>query len=129
MATVRLSKTGNLYQLAVNGWNKSTDAINLVVIATDEPTEVAAEAFKDNDIVVMHDAAIHITAEGYTHCRSIDRINNYPVGGMDAHGDDILADVWKISLSDTEQTEEELPFTDEPYAEEVKQTEEIPAEG
>ena len=103
MATVRLSKTGNLYQLAVNGWNKSTDAINLVVIATDEPTEVAAEAFTGNDEVEMHDAAIHITVDGYVYCRSIERVGDYPIGGMDIHGDDILADVWKVQLADNKE--------------------------
>lgn len=124
MATIRLSKTGNTYLLAVNGWSKK-DTLNLTVLATNEPDSAAVEAFTGNEEVEMRDASIHITAQGYVYCRALERVSDYPVGGMDVHGDDILADVWKISLADTE--EEELPFTDEPYAEE--QTEEIPAEG
>lgn len=124
MATIKLSKSGNVYQLAVNGWSKK-DTLNLTVIATNEPDETAVEAFTGNEEVEMRDASIHITAQGYVYCRALERVSDYPVGGMDAHGDDILADVWKISLADTEQTEEELPFTDD-----VEQTEEeIPAEG
>ena len=64
----------------------------------------------------MRDASIHIIAQGYVYCRALERVSDYPVGGMDAHGDDILADVWKISLADTEEEpqteEEELPFLD-----------------
>lgn len=132
MATIRLSKTGNTYLLAVNGWSKK-DTLNLTVLATNEPDETAVEAFTGNEEVEMRDASIHITAQGYVYCRALERVSDYPIGGMDVHGDDILADVWKISLADTEEepkAEEELPFTDEPYAEEVEQTEEeIPAEG
>lgn len=135
MATIRLSKTGNTYLLAVNGWSKK-DTLNLTVLATNEPDEAAVEAFTGNEEIEMRDASIHITAQGYVYCRTLERVSDYPVGGMDVHGDDILADVWKISLADTEEEpkaeEEELPFTDEPYAEEVEQTEveeEIPAEG
>ena len=142
MATIKLSKSGNVYQLAVNGWSKK-DTLNLTVIATNEPDSAAVEAFTGNEEVEMRDASIHITAQGYVYCRALERVSDYPVGGMDTHGDDILADVWKISLADTEQTEEEqteekqteeeqteeeLPFTDEPYAEEQTE-EEIPAEG
>lgn len=138
MATIKLSKTGNTYLLAVNGWSKK-DTLNLTVLATNEPDETAVEAFTGNEEVEMRDASIHITAQGYVYCRALERVSDYPVGGMDEHGDDILADVWKISLADTEQTEEEeLPFTDEvaeaPTEEAVaeEQTEveeEIPAEG
>lgn len=118
MATIKLSKTGNTYLLAVNGWSKK-DTLNLTVLATNEPDETAVEAFTGNEEVEMRDASIHITAQGYVYCRALERVSDYPVGGMDEHGDDILADVWKISLADTEQTEEEqteeeeLPFTDE----------------
>ena len=134
MATIKLSKSGNVYQLAVNGWSKK-DTLNLTVIATNEPDSAAVEAFTGNEEVEMRDASIHIIAQGYVYCRALERVSDYPVGGMDTHGDDILADVWKISLADTEQTEEEqteeeLPFTDEPYAEEQTEVEEeIPAEG
>lgn len=106
MATIKLSKSGNVYQLAVNGWSKK-DTLNLTVIATNEPDETAVEAFTGNEEVEMHDATIHIIVNGYVYCRSIERVNDYPIGGMDKHGDDILADVWKIVLSDKEQTEEE----------------------
>lgn len=134
MATIKLSKSGNVYQLAVNGWSKK-DTLNLTVIATDEPDETAVEAFTGNEEVEMRDASIHITAQGYVYCRALERVSDYPVGGMDAHGDDILADVWKISLADTEEEaqteEEELPFTDEvaetPTEETVAETD-IPIE-
>lgn len=111
MATIRLSKTGNLYQLAVNGWSKTKDLLSVVVIATYEDLDTAKEAFTGNEQIEMTDASIHITAEGYTVCRSIERIADYPVGGMDIHGDDILADVWKVELADAE-----LPF-EEPITE------------
>lgn len=122
MATIRLSKSGNVYQLAVNGWSKK-DTLNLTVLATNEPDSAAVEAFTGNEEVEMRDASIHITAQGYVYCRALERVSDYPVGGMDEHGDDILADVWKISLADTEeepQTEEELPFepTEEAQVEE-----------
>lgn len=42
MATIRLSKSGNVYQLAVNGWSKK-DTLNLTVIATDVPYEEEGE--------------------------------------------------------------------------------------
>lgn len=118
MATIRLSKSGNVYQLAVNGWSKK-DTLNLTVIATDEPDETAVEAFTGNEEIEMRDASINITAQGYVYCRALERVSDYPVGGMDKHGDDILADVWKISLADTEE---------EPIAE-APTEEEIPAEG
>lgn len=129
MATIRLSKTGNTYLLAVNGWSKK-DTLNLTVLATNEPDETAVEAFTGNEEVEMRDASIHITAQGYVYCRALERVSDYPIGGMDEHGDDILADVWKISLADTEEEpkteEEELPFTEEEHTE---VEEEIPAEG
>ena len=115
MATITISKTGNQYQLAVNGWSKSKGKLNMVVVATDEPLETAADNFAGNEEVVMRDASLHITAVGYLYVQSIERVKDYPVGGMDKYGDDILQDVWKVTLSDTveEEAEEEpveLPF-------------------
>lgn len=106
MATITLSKTGNQYLLAVNGWSKTKNLINITVLATDQTIEEAQDAFSGNEEIIMRDASIHITAQGYVYCRSIERIADYPVGGMDAHGDDVLMDVWKIVLADEEQTEE-----------------------
>ena len=125
MATIKLSKTGNQYQLAVNGWAKTKDKISLVVIATDEPTETAQEVFSGNEQIEMRDASIRITAEGYVYCESVERIEDYPAGGMDKHGDDVLADVWKIVVSDVEHVE--IPFAEEPTEEVDAPTEEIDA--
>lgn len=127
MASIKLSKSGNQYQLAVNGWHKSPHSISLTVIATDEPTEAAREAFSGNEEIELRDASIRITAVGYLYVGSIERVEDYPAGGMDIHGDDILADVWVITLTDEEAPEEspveespaeEIPFEpDEPEAE------------
>lgn len=118
MATIRLSKSGNLYQLAVNGWSKTKDTLNLTVIATNESDKTAKKAFTGNEEIEMNDASIHITAQGYVVCRALERVSDYPVGGMDKYGDDILEDVWQIVLADSE----ELPFTED-------STEEVLAEG
>ena len=118
MATITLSKTGNQYQLAVNGWSKLKGKLNMVVVATDEPLETAADNFAGNEEVVMRDASLHITAVGYLYVQSIERVKDYPVGGMDKYGDDILQDVWKVTLSNTvEEKPVELPFEAPPLTE------------
>lgn len=114
MSKIILSKTGNTYDIAVNGFNKSDSALSLTVLATGESIEFVEEVFTGNDNIKLVDQSITMNAYGYTVVDSIGIQHDY-VLSEDEDGP-ITADVWHIVLKKA-SLEERVTATEDAIAE------------